>query len=65
VDRPASQRARVTPNQEQTVNLKTPDTQAQQSNAIRQLTEKELDAIVGGLRITVTNKKGEKVVIDL
>jgi hypothetical protein len=49
------------------MNLKTPETQAPQSssNAMRPLTEQELGAIVGGLRITVTNKKGEKVVIDL
>ena len=49
------------------MNLKTPETQAAQSsaNAMRPLNDQELGAIVGGLRITVTNKKGEKVVIDL
>jgi bacteriocin-like protein len=50
------------------VNLKTPATQAAQSslgNAMRPLDDKELNAIVGGVRITITNKKGEKVVIDL
>ncbi|HEX8698342.1 MAG TPA: hypothetical protein VF815_05865 [Myxococcaceae bacterium] len=49
------------------MNLKTPDTQAAQSssNAMRPLNDQELGAIVGGVRVTITNKKGEKVVIDL
>jgi hypothetical protein len=50
------------------VNIKTPDTQSPQSSitsAMRPLSETELDAIVGGLRVTITNKKGEKVVIEL
>jgi bacteriocin-like protein len=49
------------------MNLKTyaPVPQSSLNNAMRPLNEQELNAIVGGLRITVTNKKGEKVVIDL
>jgi hypothetical protein len=50
------------------MNLKTPETQAAQSpsNAMRPLTDQELDAIVGGrITITVTNSKGEKTVIVL
>jgi len=50
------------------MNLKTYNAQAPQSslvNAMRPLTEQQLGAIVGGLKITVTNKKGEKIVIDM
>lgn len=35
------------------------------SSPMRTLNEVELDAVVGGVKITVTNKKGEKVVIEL
>lgn len=50
------------------MNLRIPATQVSQSslvNAMRPLTEQELGAIVGGLRVTITNKKGEKIVIDM
>ncbi len=50
------------------MNLKTYAPQAPQSslnNAMRPLNEQELNAIVGGLKVTITNKKGEKIVIDM
>jgi bacteriocin-like protein len=60
--------ARANSTRSSAVNLKTPDTQAAQSsvhNAMRPLDDKELNAIVGGLRVTIVNKKGEKIVIDM
>jgi bacteriocin-like protein len=49
------------------MNLKITSPQASQSpvNAMHALSEQELAAIVGGLRVTITNSKGEKVVIDM
>jgi len=50
------------------MNLNTPDTLAPQSssNAMRPLSDEELEAIIGGLRIVVYDPKtGKTVTIDM